>query len=162
MVNLTAQHVWDMLKKVWIDTYTGLPDFIVHDAGTQFKSREFIQSALMLAIYTKCVPVEAHHSIGLVERYHQMLRRAFTILVEDLAPIGIGRDAILQTSIKAINDTAGPGVIIPTLLVFGTFPRMHVSDAPSFDIITRAKAIKKAMTKVRQLKSMRNVTEALK
>ena len=51
-----------------------------------------------------------------------MLRQVFTILAEDLAPTGVGKDAILQTAIKAINDTAGPGGIIPTLLVFGTFP----------------------------------------
>ncbi|KAM4064075.1 hypothetical protein HRG_012589 [Hirsutella rhossiliensis] len=40
-------------------------------------------------------------------------------------------EAILQMAIKAINDTAGPNGIVPTLLVFGAYPRMAL-DSPPF------------------------------
>ena len=37
----------------------------------------------------KIVPVEAHHSIGIVERYHAPIRRAYSIItseIRDLEP----------------------------------------------------------------------------
>ena len=37
-----------------------------------------------MAITMKCVPVEAHWSIGLVERAYATLRRAFEIIHEDI------------------------------------------------------------------------------
>jgi hypothetical protein len=67
-----------------MDTYIGPPDLIVHDAGTQFTSAEFTRNAKSIGSTTKCVPVEAHHSIGLVERYHAPLRRAFEIITKEL------------------------------------------------------------------------------
>jgi hypothetical protein len=69
---------------MWIDTYLGPPDMIVHDAGTQFTSIEFIQNANAMGSDTKRVPVEAYHSIGMVERYHTPLRRAYEIIRKEL------------------------------------------------------------------------------
>jgi hypothetical protein len=34
---------------------------------------------------TKCVPIKAHYSIGIVERYHATLCRAFEIITEELS-----------------------------------------------------------------------------
>jgi hypothetical protein len=47
------------------------------------------------------------------------------------------RTLVLQMAVKAVNDTAGPDGITPTLLVFGAFPRMSALDppAPSIDSI---------------------------
>ena len=70
----------------------------------------------------KLVPVEANHSIGKVERYHCPLRRAYEIVTEEHPELS---DADrLQMAVKAINDTVGPTGLIPTLLVFGAYPRM--------------------------------------
>jgi hypothetical protein len=52
----------------------GPPDSIVHDASTQFTSSEFIQNAKSIGSVTKYVLIKAHHSIGIVERYHAPLR----------------------------------------------------------------------------------------
>jgi hypothetical protein len=57
----------------------------------------------------------------------------------------------LQMAFKAINDTAGPDRLVPTLLVFGAYPRMVESDAPSTTVTQRAIAIKKAMVEVQKL-----------
>ena len=34
-------------------------------------------------------------------------------------------------AVKAVNDTAGLDGLVPTLLVFGAFPRLSPSDPPS-------------------------------
>ena len=64
-------------------------------------------------------------------------------------------------AVKAVNDTAGPEGLVPTLLVFGTYPRLSSTSPPSPSIATRANAIKKAMMEVRQLKAKRQISEAL-
>ncbi|KAI0995592.1 hypothetical protein K3495_g12589 [Podosphaera aphanis] len=120
--NLTAKHTWDMLCTCWIDTYIGPPDIISHDAGKNFTSREFQEYALSIGTKTKRIPVEAHHSIDLVERYHGPLRRIYKIIIAEIP--GINKNLALQMTFKALNDTAGPDGLVPTLLVFGAYPRM--------------------------------------
>ena len=68
------------------------------------------------------MPVEAYNSIGLIERYHVPLRRAYSILLKELPDLP--KEERLQMAIKAVNNTAGPDGIMPMLLVFGAFPRM--------------------------------------
>lgn len=70
-------------------------------------------------------------------------------------------DQALQMAIKAVNDTAGPDGLVPTLLVFGTYPRMTASSPQSPSIEARAKAVQKAMTEIRILKAKRQVSDAL-
>jgi hypothetical protein len=38
-------------------------------------------------------------------------------------------------AVKAVNDTAGPDGLVPTLLVFGAFLRMTELDAPALSIV---------------------------
>ena len=120
--NISAKHTWDILRLCWIDVYIGPPDYIIHDAGKNFISREFRQYAASMAITTKSVPVEAHWSIGMVERYHAVLRRAYKVIMDKLQGSGINKDMALQMAVKAVNDTAGPNGLVPTLLVFGAYP----------------------------------------
>jgi di/tripeptidase len=100
----------------------------VHDAGKNFTSTEFKQLASSMSIKVREVPVEAHNSVGKVERYHGPLRRAYEILREELKDENIDREMILQMAVKAVNDSAGPDGIVPTLLVFGAYPRMTEID----------------------------------
>jgi hypothetical protein len=93
---------------------------MVHNTGKNFASAEFRSMARTMAVIVKEVPVEAHNSVGLVERYHAPLRRAFEIFQED----GFDREVALQMAVKAVNDTAGPDRLVLTLLVFGVYPRM--------------------------------------
>jgi hypothetical protein len=66
--------------------------------------------------------VEAHYLVGIVERYHNMVRRAYKIITAEIK--GINKDVALQMAFKAINDTAGLDGIIPILLVYGALPRI--------------------------------------
>jgi hypothetical protein len=157
--DMSAKSAWETLRYCWIDVYQGPPEYVVHDAGTNFTSREFKQLANSMAITAKEVPVEAHHGIGKVERYHAPLRRAYAIISNECE--GTPKEIVLQMAVKAVNDTAGPNGIVPTLLVFGAYPRINDLDAPSPDIVKRSEAIRKAMKEVRELHSKRQVSDAL-
>ncbi|KAI0992010.1 hypothetical protein K3495_g16176, partial [Podosphaera aphanis] len=161
LTDMSSANVWNTLRYCWIDVYQGPPEYIVHDAGTNFVSKEFQQLAKSMAITTKEVPVEAHNSVGKVERYHAPLRRAYDILSNELHGEKITKDMILQMAQKAVNDSAGPDGIIPTLLVFGAYPRMIDLDPPTPSIQKRAKAIHSATEEVRKLLAIRQIRDAL-
>ena len=158
--DMRAKTVWDTLQMCWIDTYQGPPDYVVHDAGSNFASFEFRSNARAMAIDVKEVPVEAHHSIGKVERYHQPLRRAYSIISQELKGKA-SPENILQMAVKAVNDSAGPDGLVPTLLVFGAYPRMVNDSPPNPSIIERAKAIRLGMREVRKVHATRQVNDAL-
>jgi hypothetical protein len=80
------------------------------------------------------------------------------MITEDL---DVGKEIALQMTVKAINDTAGPDGLVPTLLVFGAYPRMHAMDPPAPSITQRAMAIEKAMTEIRKFRAERQVADAL-
>ena len=86
--DMSANSAWNTLRVCWSDSYLGPPDRIVHDAGKNFASAEFRQLAKSMAIEVKEVPVESHHSVGLVERYHAPLRRAFRHLAKSMVSRG--------------------------------------------------------------------------
>jgi len=159
--NMTTKETWDTLRLAWIDTYVGPPDTIVSDAGKNFTSAEFKANARIMAIEVEEVPVEAHNSIGKLERYHAPLRRAFNVIRGDLQSQGASNESILQMAVKAVNDTAGPDGLVPTLLVFGTYPRLTETSPPSPPITARANAIRKAMAEIRKLKAKQQVSDAL-
>jgi hypothetical protein len=66
--------------------YLGPPEIIVHNAGTQFISLEFVQNAKAIGSVTKCVLVlvKAYYLIGIVERYYRPLWRAYEIITKEL------------------------------------------------------------------------------
>jgi hypothetical protein len=86
-----------------------------------------------MAIEVKEVPVEAYNSVGKVERYYVLLRRAYEIISLELK--GISEELTLQMAVKAVNDFAGPDGLVPTLLVFGAYPRMTDDSPPSPSVI---------------------------
>ena len=149
MQNISAKHTWDTLRACWIDTYVGPPEYITHDAGRNFISKEFQQYATAMAISTKAVPVEAHWSVGLVERAHPALRRAYQIITDECK--NIQKELALQMAVKAAKDTAGPNGPVPTLLVHKAYPRMSNLDPPAPPITDQAAVIRKAIAKYSQV-----------
>ena len=161
LMNMSAFYTWDMLRLCWIDVYVGPPEVIIHDSGINFDSTEFRQAARAISIQTKCVSVEAAYFIGLVERYHVSLRRAYEIITEELKNQAVIKEIRLQMAVKAINNIAGYNGLIPTLLVFDTFPRITNDDTLTLSTIERAKVINSAMTEVAKLHAKRQVSDAL-
>ena len=160
---ISAKNIWKMLKLCWIDVYLKSPDFIHHDAGKNFINREFRQYATLMAIIIKAVPVEVHWSIEIVERFHSMLKRAYKVIMKDLAgniEIKVSKKLNLQMIVKTVNDTAETNGLVFTLFVFDAYSRMHHLDFSASNITQRAAVITKAMKKMKKMiveKQIRNV-----
>ncbi|KAI0999447.1 hypothetical protein K3495_g8752 [Podosphaera aphanis] len=65
-------------------------------------------------------------------------------------------------AVKAVNDTAGYNGLVPTLLVFGAFPRITATDSSTPSTMQRAAAIKAAMAETAKLHAARQVKDALR
>jgi hypothetical protein len=73
----------------------------------------------------------------------------------------LDKEIILQMAVKAVNETAGPDGLVPTLLVFGAYPRLTPYDAPSPTIVKRAEAIRMAMKELQRFHAEHQVKDAL-
>lgn len=144
-----------------MDVYLGPSEIMVVDQGKNLISKGMQYMAREIGVTVKAVPVEAHHSIGMVERYRPILRRAYDILKKEMKEKGILPNNLLQMAVKALNNTAGPDGLVPTLLVFGAYPRMTRMDPPALSVADRAAAVRKAMAEVSKLMASRRVREAL-
>jgi hypothetical protein len=105
------------------------------------------------------VPVETHYFIRIIERYHAPIRRAYTIITEEVE--NINRDMALQMAFKATNNTAGSDELVFIFLVYRAYLRMTEYDPPTPTIAQRAAAIKKAMTELRKIKAKIQIYNAL-
>jgi hypothetical protein len=113
----------------------------MYNAGKNFTATEFKQLVSSMLIKVKEVLVKAYNSVGLIEQYHALLRRAYKILKEKLKDEHINKEMILQMAVKTVNDLARPDRIVSTLLVFGSYLRITEIDLLSPIIAKRAKAI---------------------
>ena len=62
---------------------------------------------------------------------------------------------------KAINDSAGPDGLVPTVLVYGVYPRLSETDVPAPLVMQRALALKKATAEIQRIQARRQVADAL-
>ena len=62
--------------------YIRPPEYITHDAGKNFISKEFQQYVMAIVISTKAVLVKVYWSVGLVKRAHLALQRAYQIITD--------------------------------------------------------------------------------
>ena len=106
---------------------------------------------MAMAILIKAVPVKMYWSVGLVEWAHPALQRAYQIIMDEFKDIQ--KELALQMAVKAINNIAGPDGLVPTLLVYGAYPKMSNLDPLAPSIMERAAAIQKAMTEIVKLQA---------
>ena len=64
-------------------------------------------------------------------------------------------------AVKAVNDTAGPNGLVPTLLVYGAYLRISKLDPPTLSIIERATIIWKAIAEIVKLRAKQTINNAL-
>ena len=62
--------------------------------------------------------------------YYGPIRKAYKIITEKLGNIG-PKALRLQMAIKAVNNTANPDNLIPTLLIFKTYPKINIDLPPT-------------------------------
>jgi hypothetical protein len=121
-------------------------------------TKEFKQYAANMSIEVKTVSIETHHSIEMIERYHESLRRVYSIFVTKIS--GIDLESALQMSFKALNDSIGLDDLVPTLLVFEAYFRM-TDDVLTSTITQRAIVMRKAMNEVKRFMTIRRVNDVL-
>jgi hypothetical protein len=64
-------------------------------------------------------------------------------------------------AVKAINDTAGPDGLVPTLLVYGAYLRITNLGPPTPSITEQAAIIRKAIAEIVKLRAKQTVNNAL-
>jgi len=89
--------------------------------------------------------VESHNSLGCGERYHAPLRRIFEKI--KYAEPNIESRLALRLAIKAMNDTMNPEGLVPSLLVFGVYPRFPAVSTPLPSHKARMKALQLAQNR---------------
>eukprot|EP00171_Calliarthron_tuberculosum_P003183 IDg3183t1 len=145
----SAKNVWIAYLRFWVNAYIGHPKTIHVDRGPQFDSdrwRHLLQSAGIDRFDSR---IESHNALGAGEKYHEFLRRIYRKV--RLEHPKIAKEDCLSLSVHAMNNTAGPDGLAPTLLVFEVVPPLPLrfSDLP--DQRDRMKILHKAraeMTKV--------------
>jgi hypothetical protein len=157
--DIIARHVWNQFRVCWIDIYLESFDLITSNASKHFIAREFKQYAANMNIKINIVSVEIHHSIEVIKRYHESLRRVYAIIVAKL--LEIDSNSILQMIFKTLNDSINFDDLIFTLLVFDAYSRMNEMNVSSSTIIQRFIAMRKAMNEVRKLNIIRQLNDAL-
>jgi hypothetical protein len=64
-------------------------------------------------------------------------------------------------AIKAVNDTASPNGLVPTLLVYRAYLRMSNLDPLAPSVMDRATIIRKAIAKIVKLRAKQSVNSVL-
>ena len=59
----------------------------------------------------------------------------------------------MQIAVKAVNDTAGPNGLVPTLLVYGAYLRISKLDPSTPSVTDRAAIIRKVITEIVKLQA---------
>jgi hypothetical protein len=157
--DISARHVWNQLRTCWIDTYLRSFDVITADADKQFFAREFKQYTDNMKITIKPIFVETHHSIEMMKRYHDSLRRIYSIITIEISSINL--ELILQMTFKAINDSIEFDDLIFTLLIFDVYSRMIEINVSSLTIIQRVIALRKVMKEVQKFIAICQMNDVL-
>jgi hypothetical protein len=157
--DISARHVWNQLRISWIDIYLKSSDLITADADKQFVTKEFKQYADNMRITVKTIFVETHHSIEMMKRYHDSLRRMYAIITIEISDIDL--EIALQMTFKVINDSIELDDLIFTLLMFDVYLRIIEMNVSSSTITQRAIAMKKTMKEVQKFVAIRQMNDAL-
>jgi hypothetical protein len=64
-------------------------------------------------------------------------------------------------AVKAVNNTASPNGLVPTLLVYRAYPRISKLDPPAPSVIDQAAVIWKAMAEIVKLRAKQTINNAL-
>ena len=124
---ISTDAVWEAIVLCWSSVYTGLPDNIAVDDGSQFR-KVFAELTALHDINLEKSGTQSHNALGIGDRYHKPLRDTYRKLKLDFPKMS--RQLVLALSIKAMNDTLGPEGIVPSALVFGEFPSLRAYQGP--------------------------------
>lgn len=147
---LTAAAIWDGILRGWSLKYLGHPKVVRTDEGSNFVAAEVQLRAGEASVVLHAVGVETASSMGLGEQIHYPLRRSYLKLRSENPRFS--DELLLNVVVKAHNDSGGLNGIVPTVRVFGAFPRLPVRTGP---IVCPATLLAHACSRVPWLSSAR-------
>jgi hypothetical protein len=86
-----------------------------------------------MSIKIKIVSIKSHHLIEMIERYHDLLRRVYVIIVFEI--LDIDSNSTLQMIFQILNDSIDFNDLVFILLVFIVYSRMIEMNVLSSTII---------------------------
>jgi hypothetical protein len=155
-----AASVWNTFLEAWSLMYGGLPQSIPTDRGSVLLSAEWKNACDLGRIHLRHTGTESHNSLGAGEQIHSRIRSVYSKITSEYP--SLSRELRLSITVKALNDTAGPVGLVPSLLVFGTLPR--TPDAPKEFPAQRARlqAMKTARAEYERLISIERIQRGLR
>lgn len=139
----------------------GPPDFLSIDQGSGYVSKEFRSKAEAAGIRLSEAPIENPGSIGIVERYHAPLRRAYQKIWKSLDRAEASDVECLKMAVYANNSTIGSEGLCPILLVYGALPRpARVTPSPSQ--VERQRVVEESRVEVQSEQAKRRVAFAIR
>jgi hypothetical protein len=112
-----------------------------------------------MSIEVKKILIEVYYFISKIERVYVMLKRVYSIFLKELT-LG-SRELILQIIIKACNDTPGTNGLSPTLIIFGTYPRINKYFLLVLSITEKIEVMRLTTKVLRKYNSNRAVADVL-
>lgn len=109
-------------------------------------AKEFKQFAANIRIIVKNAPVEAYHSVEMIEKYHESLRRVYFIIITEIP--GIELNFAFQMSFKAMNNLIRLNELVYYSLLLAAYCKIIELNASSPWITQRAMAMKKRINKI--------------
>ena len=125
VVVVVVSTIWNALIKCWTSIYTGLPNRIIVDQGSNF-GESSIRLAALDGIKVERTGIEAHNGLSICERYHEPIRTTVRKILLNFPKAEF--ELTLALAVKALNDKAGPDGLVPSALLFGEFPRLELPD----------------------------------
>ena len=159
---MSAEHAWDIIVEFWITVFTVFSAVIAADRQSCFRAKWFKNTCNTLGIHAKVTATENQNSLGLCERYHAPIRRIFNKLKIDFP--SMGKKQCLSLATHAVNNTAGPDGLTPTVLLFGTTPRIPLAHLENMRVDQKArfKAMEMARKEMTTITCQKRVAAALK
>ena len=156
----SSEAVWKAFTDIWATYYTGYPSTIHCDQERSFVREQFASNCNSQGINMIVSGIDSHHSLGSGESFHRHLRRVFQS-VRASHPT-IDKKHALRLAIKAINDTAGPHGLVPSVLVFGSMPAFPLAPKNMHSQAERYKALATARKEMANIVAQRRVNDALR
>lgn len=157
-----AKDVWRMLRTAWVFPYSGYPDTLRHDRGIQFTASQLQVTAAEAGISATSVGIESANAMGIGERIHGPIRRIYEKLLEEHSDFD-DPEFLLMAASKAYNDLHGIDGLVPTLLVFGVYPKIPLpgSDGRAVPNHVRLRIIASARAEYQKIVDERRLKDAL-
>jgi hypothetical protein len=107
----------------------------------------------------KEILIKVYYFVGKIERAYAILKQAYNIFLKELT-LG-SRELILQIVVKACNNTPGANRLSPTLIIFGTHPRINKDSLLVLFTTEKIEIMRLAIKILRKYNSKRTVADIL-